>query len=184
MSQAFAPDNIYTEDDYYHLPEHIRAELIYGQFYNMAAPSRIHQKILSALHAVIYHYIHSKKGLCEIYPSPFAVKLFEDRKTIVEPDISVICNPDKLTDKGCDGAPDWVIEITSPGNQGHDYIYKLNLYADAGVREYWIVDPMKQKILVYYFEESAFDVRQYTFQDDIKANIFEDLLIDFKELGL
>ncbi len=96
----------------------------------------------------------------------------------------MICNPGKLTDKGCDGEPDWVIEITSPGNQGHDYIYKLNLYADAGVREYWIVDPMTQKILVYYFEESAFDVQQYTFQDGIKVNIFEDLSIDFKELGL
>ena len=79
-------------------------------------------------------YIKSKGGSCRVYPAPFAVKLFEDRDTVVEPDISVICDRDKLTDKGCSGAPDWIIEIISPSNPGHDYIRKLNLYADAGAR--------------------------------------------------
>ena len=181
---ALAQAKIYTSEDYWNLPEGQRAELIDGKLYDMAPPGRMHQKLVMELSSAIHSYIKKGSGSCEVYPAPFAVNLNSDDSTWIEPDISVICNPDKLTDKGCDGAPDWVIEITSPGNQGHDYIYKLNLYADAGVREYWIVDPMKQKILVYYFEESAFDVRQYTFQDDIKANIFEDLLIDFKELGL
>lgn len=108
MSQAFAKPTIFTEDDYYNLPGNMRAELIDGQFYNMSAPSRIHQEILSALHILIGNYIHSKNDSCKIYPAPFAVKLFDDNKTIVEPDISVICDPNKLTDRGCTGAPDWI----------------------------------------------------------------------------
>lgn len=127
MSQPMAQSPVFTEDDYYKLPENIRAELIDGQFYNMSAPSRMHQKILSSLHATIYNYIQSKKGPCEVYPAPFTVKLYANNKTVVEPDISVICDPTKLTDRGCSGAPDWIIEITSPGNPRHDYICKLNL---------------------------------------------------------
>ncbi len=181
---ALAQAKIYTEDDYYNLPENVRAELIEGQIYYQAAPSRIHQKILNFLNTEINIYIRSKKGSCEVYPAPFAVKLFKDRKTIVEPDISVICDKDKLTDRGCTGAPDWIIEIISPGNSGDDYIRKLNLYANAGVREYWIVDPIKKRILVYHLEESKFEMDTYTFHDKIKANIYDDLWIDFQEFNL
>lgn len=129
-------------------------------------------------------YIDAKSGSCEVYPSPFAVKLKADRETIVEPDISVICDRDKLTDKGCTGAPDWVIEITSPSTSSHDYIRKLNLYADAGVREYWIVNPKEQTIFVYYFEKDNFKVTPYTFRDKIKVNIYDDLWIDFSVIEL
>lgn len=174
----------HTEEDYYALPETVRAELIDGQFYYMAAPSRIHQKILMFLSAKIANYIHTKGGSCEVYPAPFAVKLFDDRTTIVEPDISVICDPDKLTDKGCSGAPDWIIEIVSPSNPSHDYVLKLNLYMKAGVREYWIVNPAKQTIFVYFFEENAFDAQQYTFHDKLKSNIYDDLFIDFSEVNI
>lgn len=105
----------YTEDDYYALPLDVRAELIDGQLiYNQAAPSYKHQKILMSLSKTIANYIDTKDGSCEVLPAPFAVKLFKDRKTIVEPDISVICDRDKLTDQGCTGAPDWIIEIVSP----------------------------------------------------------------------
>ena len=143
MSEAFAHANIYTEKDYYNLPENVRAELIDGQIYYMAAPSRVHQEILGFLFKKIANYIDSKEGSCKVYPSPFAVKLFsEDDKNVVEPDISVICAPNKLTDRGCTGAPDWIVEIASPSNSSHDYIRKLNLYADAGVREYWIHNPV------------------------------------------
>ena len=181
---ALAQQRLYTEEDYYRLPENMRAELIDGQFYSQAAPSRTHQRILSDLHITIGQYIRSKGGSCEVYPAPFAVKLFEDDKTIVEPDISVICDPNKLTDKGCTGAPDWIIEIVSPGNPAHDYVRKLNLYLDAGVREYWIVDPMQGSIYVYHLEEEQFKMTSYTFQDEIKTGIYDDLCIDFKELGL
>ncbi|MBD5537149.1 MAG: Uma2 family endonuclease [Lachnospiraceae bacterium] len=176
---------LYTEADYYNLPENVRAELIEGNLiYNQAAPSRIHQAILSELHTVINNYIKSKNGSCKVYPAPFAVKLRKDRSTIVEPDISVICDRNKLTDHGCTGAPDWIIEIVSPGNSSHDYIFKLNLYANAGVREYWIVDPDKKRIFVYFLEKAKFEVETYTFEDKIKANIYEDLYIDFAELDL
>lgn len=135
---------IHTEEDYYNLPENVRA----------------------------------------VYPAPFAVKLKADKKTIVEPDISVIYDPTKLTDQGCTGAPDWIIEIISPGNSSHDYIRKLNLYADAGVREYWIVDPDRKSVFVYYLEESNFKVDTHSFRDKIKVNIYEDLYIDFASLDL
>ena len=185
MPQALAAQSSpYTEDDYYSLPEHVRAELINGQFYNMSAPSRIHQTILSELHIMIGNYLKSKKGSCRVYPAPFAVKLFKDDKTIVEPDISIICDRSKLTDKGCTGAPDWIIEISSPSNPGHDYVRKLSLYMDAGVKEYWIVNPPKEKIIVYYLEEPSFSMDTYTFQDQIKVHIYDDLWIDFKELDL
>lgn len=175
---------IYTESDYYALPEDVRAELIDGQIYYQAAPSRIHQEFVHFLDKTIGNYIDTKGGFCKVYPAPFAVKLFEDKKNIVEPDISVICDRNKLTDKGCTGAPDWIIEIISPGNSSHDYIRKLNLYADAGVHEYWIVNPIKQTLLVYFFEQITFDVQQYTFQDKVKVNIYADLWIDFQEVSL
>ena len=95
-----------------------------------------------------------------------------------------IRDSDKLTDKGCTGAPDWIIEIVSPGNSSHDYIRKLNLYADAGVREYWIVNPVEQSIFVYHLETDSFQVKYYTFRDKIKVNIYDDLWIDFQEITL
>lgn len=177
-------ERTYTEEDYNSLPEDTRAELIDGQIYYQAAPSRIHQKILSKLHQTIANYIDAKDGPCEVYPAPFAVKLNEDKKTIVEPDISVICDPNKFTDRGCTGAPDWIIEIIFPGNANHDYIRKLNLYANVGVREYWIVNPMEKTIFVYYFEKDNFKAVPYTFLDKIKVNIYDDLSIDFSELTL
>lgn len=173
----------YTENDYYNLPENVRAELIDGQFYDMAAPSRLHQKISSELYTIINNYIKSNKGHCEAYYAPFAVKLFDDSKTIVEPDISVICDKDKLTDRGCTGAPDWIVEIVSPCNLGHDYVKKLNLYLDAGVREYWIINPQQRTVLVYFFEEN-FKVRQYTFDDTVPVNIYDDLSVDFSSFDI
>lgn len=178
-------DGPYGEEDYNNIPEKVRAELIDGYLiYNLESPSRFHQTILGEMYTVINNYIKSKGGPCRVYPAPFAVKLREDGKTIVEPDISVICDRDKLTDRGCTGAPDWVIEIVSPSNPGHDYIKKLSLYEAAGVREYWIVDPRKEQILVYHLDKENFGLSTYTFQDKIQVGIYEDLWIDFTELDL
>lgn len=176
--------DFYTEDDYYKLGEEVHAELIDGQFYDMASPSRQHQALVSELHTAINNYIHSKKGSCKVYPAPFAVKLFNDEKNIVEPDISVICDPNKLTDKGCSGAPDWIIEIASPSNPSHDYVKKLYLYLDAGIREYWIVNPQTRQIHVYNLEADNFTLSSYTFADTIKAEIYDDLYIDFSSLDI
>ena len=139
----------YTIYDIYSLPEGERAELIDGMIYNMAPPNRIHQEIISQLTKVIGQYIDNNKGQCKIYPAPFAVFLNDDDRNYVEPDISVICDKNKLDDKGCNGAPDWVIEVVSPSTKRVDYGIKLFKYRIAGVREYWIVDPIKEKVFVY-----------------------------------
>ncbi|MCI8712320.1 MAG: Uma2 family endonuclease [Ruminococcus sp.] len=175
LAQAKIQTKTYTEEDYYDIPEDVRAELIRGQIYYMASPTREHQEILVFLFKKITRYIDEKRGDCKIYPAPFAVKLFDDKKTIVEPDLSVICDPSKLTERGCSGAPDWIIEIVSPSTSSHDYVRKLNLYLDAGVREYWIVNPMQRSIYVYFLEEDKFKAVTYTFEDEIQVGIYDDL---------
>ena len=172
----------YTTDDIYHLPEGQRAELIDGQMYMMAPPTRRHQQMLGALYRKIADYIDKNGGSCEVDIAPFAVFLNADDKNYVEPDISVICDADKLTDKGCTGAPDWIIEIVSPGSRRMDYYTKLFKYQTAGVREYWIVDPEKNRIMVYLFESD--DAQEYTFLDSVKAGIYEDLTIDFRSINI
>ena len=179
MAPALAQKKTYTIDDIYSLPEGGRAELIDGQIYYMAPPTRKHQEILSFLHAAIYNHITKNKGECKVYPAPFAVFLNNDDKNYVEPDISVICDKSKLTDKGCSGAPDWIIEIVSPSSRRMDYFTKLFKYRTAGVREYWIVDPEKNRVLVYNFESE--DTGDYTFADSVKASIYDDLFINFSE---
>lgn len=145
-------ENLYTIEDIYNLPEGTRAELIDGQIYYMVPTSRKHQRILSALHIKIGNYINSKGDSCKVYPSPFAVFLNANDKNYVEPDISVICDQNKLNDKGCIGAPDWIIEIVSPSSKRMDYYMKLFKYRFSGVREYWTVDPDKNRIMVYNFD--------------------------------
>lgn len=167
----------YTIDDIYALPDGQRAELIDGELYMMAAPGMIHQRLVMEVSFRIRDYIGRSKGDCEVFPAPFAVFLNADDKIYLEPDISVICDKDKLTDEGCKGAPDWIIEIVSPSSRPMDYNKKLFKYRTAGVREYWIVDPMKQLIMVYNFEQDTFE--QYSFSDKVKAGIYEDLEIDF-----
>ncbi|MCD8327356.1 MAG: Uma2 family endonuclease [Lachnospiraceae bacterium] len=174
-------EHLYTIDDIYNLPDGQRAELIDGQIYNMAPPSRKHQDILSFLHLTIGNYINQNKGNCKIYPAPFAVFLEIDKCTYVEPDISVICDPDKLNDRGCNGAPDWIIEIVSPGSKSMDYYTKLALYRAAGVREYWIVDPQRQVILVYDMEHGEGPVIR-AFNDSIPVMIYPGFSIDFSLL--
>ena len=170
----------YTIEYIYSLPEGQRAELIDGVIYNMAPPSVQHQRVSNYLSTEINLYIRSKKGSCEVFSAPFAVFLNADDKTYVEPDISVICDKNKLNERGCNGAPDWIIEIVSPSSKHTDYVLKLLKYRNAGVREYWIVDPIWKSISVYNFEESQ--VEHYTFQDKVKAGIYEDLEIDFSEM--
>ncbi|MDO5423167.1 MAG: Uma2 family endonuclease [Eubacteriales bacterium] len=181
---AFAQEKIYTIDDIYALPEGTRAELIDGQIYYMAPPSRIHQEISGELHYIIKDYIRQKAGTCKIYSAPFAVFLLNNDETnYVEPDISIVCDRSKLDDKGCHGAPDWIIEIVSPSNPGHDYVTKLSEYNAAGVREYWIVDPTTESITVYFFESNLF-AQRYTFSDSVKVHIYDDLEIDFSQMEL
>lgn len=177
---ALAQERIYTIDDIYNLPDGQRAELIDGQLYMMAPPSRSHQRIVIELCTIINNYIKANRGNCEVDIAPFAVFLNEDDRNYVEPDISVICDKNKLTDRGCTGAPDWIIEVVSPGSQRMDYMVKLFKYRTAGVHEYWIVDPKDKTVSVYDFAND--DMRKYEFADKVKAGIYENLEIDFSEI--
>lgn len=172
---ALRKEEVYTIGDIYALPDGQRAELIDGKIYYMAPPSRTHQKISWKLHQTIANYIDSKGGQCEVYAAPFAVFLNKDNINYVEPDISVICDITKLDEKGCHGAPDWIIEIVSSGNKPMDYFTKLFKYRNAEVREYWIVDPTKEQIMVYRFEKETME--QYSFGEDVPVGIYEDFSI-------
>lgn len=174
-------DNIYTSDDYWNLPDGQRSELIDGKLYDMAPPSRIHQRLISQLTVTISNYIRSQSGSCEVYPAPFAVNLTSNDQTWVEPDISVICDKQKLSDRGCEGAPDWIIEIVSPSSSRMDYFVKLFKYRSSGVREYWIVNPMKKTVQTYSFEGDENSV-QYSFDDIIHVEIYKDLEIRINDL--
>ena len=174
--------NYYTIEDIFALPDGQRAELIDGELYMMATPSRIHQKLVHFFDWTIENYIRDKNGECEVYPSPFAVFLNADEEPYVEPDISVICDKDQLIDKGCNGAPDWVIEIVSPGSKYMDYSRKFFKYNAAGVKEYWIVDFDKNRIMVYNFEHNV--VTEYTFSDKVQVGIYEDFEIDFSSIDI
>ena len=172
---ALEKERVYTIKDIYALPDGERAELIDGQIYYMAPPSWNHQRISRKLHQTIANYIDRNNGKCEALAAPFAVFLNEDDVNYVEPDISVICDLSKLDDKGCHGAPDWIIEIVSPSSKPRDYMTKLFKYRTAGVREYWIVDPDKQIVMVYGFEKDT--VEQYNWGEDVPVGIYEGFTI-------
>jgi Uma2 family endonuclease len=170
----------YTTDYIEALPEGERAELIDGVIYDMASPMRIHQELVSVFTTALNNYIKSRGGKCKVYPAPFAVYLNKDNKNYVEPDISVICDLDKLDERGCNGAPDFIIEITSPSTKGLDYGIKLFKYQGSGVREYWVVNPDSRTVNVYDFEhidEESNLSNSYSFDDEITSCIYPELAL-------
>lgn len=173
----------YTIEDIYNLPEGSRAELIDGQIYDMAPPTRSHQRIVGEIYFRISQYIKEHAGSCEVDVSPFAVFLNEDKSRYVEPDISVICDRNKLDDRGCHGAPDWIIEVVSPSSRKMDYYTKLVIYKDAGVRLYWLVDGEKRAIVVYDLEHEAVPVI-FSFDDMIPVGIYKDFIMDFSTMDI
>lgn len=172
---ALRKEELYTTDAIYALPDGERAELIDGQIYYMAASGRIHQRLIGNLSYQIQNYIRNHNGKCEVYIAPFAVFLNNDDINYVEPDISVICDTSKLDDAGCHGAPDWIIEIVSTSSRSMDYLKKLFKYRTAGVKEYWIVDPVKELVMVYRLEIET--VEQYSFGEDVPVGIYEGFSI-------
>lgn len=172
---------IITLEQYEDLPESRRVEVFDGVAYDMASPSQIHQMLSMELSNILYNYIKTKKGACQVFSAPFDVKLSDKPLTLVQPDIMVICDKDKLDGKRCNGAPDFIIEIVSPNNPSDDYIRKLYYYKNSGVREYWIVDPRRKTITVNYFEENLLNI-QYSFDSTIKVNIYDDLYINFSDI--
>jgi len=161
-----------------------RAELIDGEVFLMAPPSRIHQEILTELTRQLANFLEGKK--CRVYPAPFAVRLFEkdgdapeDVDTVVEPDLTVVCDSGKLDERGCKGAPDLAVEILSPSTRRHDRLVKLNLYQRAGVREYWIVDPGSSSVQVFLLDSGALRLHEdYGPKDVAKVNVLEGCFIE------
>ena len=171
-----------TLEQYEALPENKRAEVFDGVIYDMASPSRIHQSLLLELSSLLNSYVKNRKGNCNVFPAPFDVKLSDHPLTIVQPDIMIVCDEDKLDENRCNGAPDFIIEIVSPGNPSDDYIRKAYYYKTYGVREYWIVDPKRKTVTVNYFEGNLISI-QYPFDSIIKVNIYEDLFVNFSEIA-
>ena len=156
---ALHQEKIYTIEDIYALPDGQRAELIDGQLYDMAPPNRIHQKLVNRLSQTITNYIDSQHGGCEVYPAPFAVFL-----------------------NGCNGAPDWIIEIVSASTERVDYGIKLFKYRSASVREYWVVNPRTRTLNVYDFENEK-ETRQYSFDEEAPVCIYNnDLAVKIADL--
>ena len=173
----------HTEEEYYALPDEIRVELIDGVFYDMASPTVEHQSLIGGLLVAISQYIHDNKKNCKVL-FDVDTKLFPDKDdTIVRPDLFVVCNPD-IIDKRINGAPDWIIEVASPSNANNDYLRKLSLYKRAGVKEYWIVDPMEQKVLTYWLPDEEFHLKVYSFTDTVPVGLCEDFSIDFSQVQL
>lgn len=142
----------YTLEDYYSLPDEERVELIDGVIFVMEAPTAIHQLIAGEMYRQIANFIYDNDGACIPLISPFDVQLDCDEKTMVQPDVGVLCDRDKLKKKVIYGAPDFVLEVLSPSTRRKDGTIKLSKYCSAGVREYWLIDPDRKKLVVYDFE--------------------------------
>ena len=175
----------YTFADVLTWDEHERAEIIDGEIVMMAPPSVGHQRISREIFRQLANYLEGKK--CEVFAAPFGVRLFEqsgdnpeDVDTMVEPDISVICDKSKLDKYGCRGAPDMVVEILSPSTRRHDRLVKLGLYQRAGVREYWIVNP-EDKTVQVMLQDGAGSLRiheDYGQEDTAKVDVLDNCFIE------
>lgn len=179
----------YTFADVLTWDESERAEIIDGEVVMMAPPpSSTHQEISMELSSQLHTYLKGKK--CKVYAAPFAVRLFEmdgdnpeDIDTMVEPDISIVCDPGKIDKHGCKGAPDMVVEILSPSTQRHDRFIKFSLYQRAGVREYWLVDPDSKTVQSFILEDGHYSVKEFgTAGDKMTVNVLEGCIIDLSEL--
>lgn len=176
----------YTIDDYYNWPEDERIELIDGFIYHLTMPSIRHQKIVGEIDFTFKSYVRMQKGKCEIFGAGVDVCLDSDNKTMIVPDITVVCHRDKFTEKYIDGAPDLVVEVLSKSTKKKDMTTKLEKYATAGVREYWIVDPERETVIVYKFDredETEAQIFFYTFANQVPVGIWDDeCVVDFAEI--
>lgn len=168
---AVPKEERYTAKDFFAMTGEERCELMDGYIVDMSSPSYIHQRISAQMHTDIVIYIRSQKGKCEALAT-FDVELNE--YTVVEPDLIVTCDPDKLDEQKHMGAPDWVIEIVSQSNAFNDYCKKFNYYKRYGVREYWIIDPRSEHVTVFINDNGLKEMSSYTFTDNIPVYIFKD----------
>jgi len=176
----------FTYADYkeWELDEGERFELINGEAYAMAAPNTKHQEILTEIFGQIYIYLRGKT--CKVLPAPFDVRLFyeedESDDTVVQPDIVVICDTTKLGPEGCRGAPDLVVEVLSPSNTAIEMGRKLELYREAGIREYWVIDPENKTLTVYCFQADSSITKTYKSTDTVSVDVLPGLNIPLAQV--
>lgn len=176
---------VHTIDEYISLPEGTRVELIDGQFYDMAAPSVLHQIISMNIWRIFDEYVRTNNGACLPLLAPTDVQLDCDDKTIVQPDILIVCDRDKVNRLRIIGAPDLIVEIVFPSNWYMDVLRKLKKYKNAGVREYWLIFPDKKSVIVYNLENSsdAADFTEYSFDNIVPVSIWNGkCTVDFKDI--
>lgn len=172
----------YTVQDYYALPDDVRVELIDGVIYDMASPSFVHQRIAGEVYRQIANYISANKGSCLPVIAPMDVRLDCDERTMIQPDVIIVCDKSKVKSWGIMGAPDFVLEVLSPSTKRKDCIKKLDKYMEAGVREYWMIDPFKQKVIIYQFEHEVYPA-VYGLEESLAMEIFDgELKIDLQEI--
>ena len=178
----------YTFADFIAWDEDEHIEIIDGEAFMLATPSSDHQVISMEISRQLANFLEGKR--CKVYPAPFCVRLFEqdgdgpeDVDTVVEPDISVVCDRSKIDKRGCKGAPDLIIEILSPSTRRHDRLVKLNLYQRAGVREYWIVDPDNESVQVFMLDGGALKIHEdYGREDVAKVNVLDGCFIELSKV--
>ena len=174
----------YTVDDYYALPDYRRVELIDGKFYEMYAPSKKHQLILGELHLLFQECIRQHNMPCRILLAPCDVQLDRDKFTMIQPDLFIYCHESDISRIIYEGAPDLVVEIISPSSRFRDLTQKLYKYQNAGVREYWIVDPRFRTVTVHYFDEEEYHPIIYDFFSEIPVALSKGkCAIDFSVIG-
>ena len=176
------PKGPHTLEDYYALPDGTRVELIDGIFYDMAAPSALHQELMLILAMLLKEHVRKKHGDCKVFAAPYDVQLDCDDRTMVEPDVMVICDVKKVRMRCCFGAPDLVMEILSPAIRRRDLTLKASKYENAGVREYWVIDPKEEKLIVYDFAGDKFPAI-YNFTMQVPVGIWNgEFQIDFRKI--
>ena len=182
MKYILNKKNRYTIEDYYALPDEERVELIDGVFYDMAAPGLAHQTAALSMAIALKEYVKKKKGKCNVFISPVDVQLDCDEWTMVQPDVVVVCDSDRMKIKNIYGAPDFVVEVLSPSTARKDTMIKLEKYRNAGVREYWMIDIEKEKVLVYEFAKENNPVI-YGMDSQIPVGIFDgECVINFDDI--
>ncbi|MFY8187717.1 MAG: Uma2 family endonuclease [Flavobacterium sp.] len=171
----------YTYSDYLKWNFKERVELIKGFISKMSpAPSRFHQEVSQNLSGCFYE--NFKRQSCRVFVAPFDVRLqIKNEKkdeTVVQPDLCIVCDENKLDDKGCNGSPDLIVEIISPNNSKHDIHTKFNLYQEAGVQEYWIVDPTDKLILIYTLDDRKYiGLPPLALGDVVKSPLFPNMKV-------
>lgn len=173
----------YTVEDYLRLPEEERVELIDGVIYDMAAPTDKHQIIGNEIYAGFRDYIRKNKGKCITITAPLDVQLDCDNKTMVQPDVVIVCDRNKFKEGRIFGAPDLIVEVLSESTKKKDITIKGAKYSAAGVREYWLVDPKKKRVHVYYYEQEELLPVMYTFEQKVPVGIWNgECEVDFAEI--